>query len=88
MHARDSICHSEVPAARVRARKLIWMVYEDEFSPSMLLLPPSDTVAFWFGRLSRIGRVAHRPSLLFVSEASTSVYAGAVSRTYEAETIA
>src|SRR5258708_19450956 len=53
------------------------MVHEDEFSASMLLLPPSDTVAFWFGRLSRISPVARRPSLLFVSEASISVSAGA-----------
>jgi hypothetical protein len=64
------------------------MVDEDEFPASMLLLPPPDTVAFRFGRFSRIGRVAHRSSLLFVSEASQSVYAGAASRTYQAKTIA
>ena len=88
IYARRSICHRQVPAGRLTALILVWTVHEDEFSASMLLLPPSDTVAFWFGRLSRISPVARRPSLLFVSEASISVCAGAVSRKYEAETIA
>jgi hypothetical protein len=85
---RRSICHRPVPVGRVRALILIWMVHEDEFYASMLLLPPPHTVAFWLGRLSRVSAVARRASLLSGSEASISVCAGAVPRTYEAETIA
>ena len=88
IYARRSVCHRQVPAGRLAALILIWMVHEDEFSASMLLLPPPDTVAFWRGRLSRVSPVARRASLLSGSEASISVSAGAVSRTYEAETIA
>jgi hypothetical protein len=87
-YVRRSICHRRVTVARLGPLILLWMVHEDEFSASMLLLPPSDTVAFWSCRLSRIGPVAHRPSLLFVSEESISVYADAVSWAYEVETIA
>src|SRR6202042_1860164 len=82
-YVRRFICHRRGTAGKGGGFILLWMVHEDEFSASMLLLPPSDTVAFWSCRLSRIGPVAHRPSLLFVSEASISVYTDAVSCTYE-----
>jgi hypothetical protein len=64
------------------------MVNEDEFSASLLLLPPPDTVAFWPGRLSRVSPVARRAPILSGSETSLSICAPAVTHTHEAETIA
>src|SRR5258708_33104586 len=67
---------------------LMWTVHGDEFSASVLFLPPLDTVAFRPGRLSRVSPVARRTSPLSGSDTSLPVCATALARTHEAETIA
>jgi len=80
-------CLRQSVQSKVTSHTFIWTVHEDEFSASLLLLPPPNTVAFWLDRLSRISRVARRASVLSRSETSLPICALMVAHTHEAETV-
>src|SRR5262245_13611636 len=70
-----------------RESSILFMVHEDEFPASLLLLSTTDSVASWARRFSRFHPMALSPSPLLGSETSVPVHAPAAACTRQAQTL-